>query len=105
MNYKIVIVYTSDKVKSYKKAIKGSNIDPEDTDFSAIHIYRKGHYSYLIFPKESTDPGTVAHECWHLIRHVFEHSGAKMDHELVGYHLGYLVNTVYSFLTSQKGNI
>lgn len=101
MNYRIVVIVTNDKDRTYKKIIKGTNLPPE-SDFDALHVWVGSRAtSYLIFQPDA-NPGTISHECWHAVRYVLvDFMGAKVDNEIVAYHLGYLVNRVYPFVNNK----
>lgn len=99
LDYRVVIILTTDKKKTYEKFMKMSDVLPNDYNFTALHIFiGEEKTSYLIFTPKDSDPGTVAHECWHCLKQICSWLGAKVENELIAYHLGYLVNEVYSFI-------
>ena len=61
----------------------------------AVHV-RDDCFSFMFFrPNPSVDE--VTHECWHVILRIMEHLGAKLDNEIIAYHLGYLVGKTFKF--------
>jgi hypothetical protein len=60
----------------------------------AVTIY-DGDMECYIFILPNADPGTIAHEAWHAIRHMMLKVGVELDNEAVAYHLGYLVNRIH----------
>lgn len=71
---------------------------------SALHSYPADHpVSYLFFNPVLLTYGVVAHETWHCVRAMLEWAGARMENEVVAYHLGYIVDEIHKFL--KKKNI
>lgn len=106
LNYRIDIIVTNDLVKTRDKILKYNDVPtPSNADFGAMHIFIKKSKladSYLLFPEKS-DVNTISHECWHCIRHLFyDWTGAELDHEMVAYHLAYLVQEVYNFVVKKR---
>lgn len=100
LDYTVHVVVTNDVIKSGRKR---DQTLAEDAEAEALHIYRKAECaSYLVFNR-NPDLGTVAHECYHCVYRLMRWVGADMDNnEIFAYHLGYLVNVVYTFLKPKK---
>jgi hypothetical protein len=92
-NYRVRLVISDDLVKSGKARL---NSAPDaGGDGFVFNVTGEGR-SYLFLTSNSVE-GTVAHECWHVVRRMFDWIGADLDNELVAYHLGYMVDKVYEF--------
>ena len=65
-----------------------------DYDGAGLYSFNQDKGVGTIFLVYNTDAGTIAHECWHCVKRMFEYVGAHLDNELVAYTLGYLVNEV-----------
>ena len=61
---------------------------------------KKDHPVCAMFLRRTISAGGIAHECWHSINKMCTWTGMTLDDENVGYHLGYLVQHVYDFITS-----
>ena len=46
---------------------------------------------------DQVDIDTVAHECLHAVWAMVKWTGARLDEEIVAYHLGFLVGRVFEF--------
>ena len=103
-NYRIRIVVTKD-VRKYMltcSEFKDIAMDGEHADTYAITLHQVGNnLTYIIFPFGAS-VGSIAHECWHAVRKMLLHLNAKLDNEVVAYHLGYLVNQVYRIVWKNK---
>lgn len=95
-DYMVRVVYTDDMSESIKarREILG-DIDCNDSD--AVHLaLRNKSESYLILSSD-VSAGTIAHEAWHCVRRIMEYIEADLENEIVGYHIGYLVDEVTNF--------
>ena len=93
--------------KDIQKAIKkypgiASIAGPEDDETDGTTVYDGGQVCF-IFLKPNVSAGTIAHEAWHATRYMLKRVGAKLDSEVVAYHLGYIVDKSYQFLRGRRG--
>jgi hypothetical protein len=56
----------------------------------------EGGYS-IIYLKPNPEMGTVAHEAYHAVCAILKMIGAEEEHEVVAYHLGYIVDAIVAF--------
>lgn len=73
--------------------------DNENCDAMTLH---GGGPVVFIFLKPNASVGTIAHECWHAIRHMLNVVGVELDSETVAYHLGYLVQKTFNFIRGKS---
>lgn len=78
----------------------------EDRDESlgeaiTIHMNEDDGFSFIFLPY-NVSTGTIAHESWHVIKHMMDHCDIKLDSETVAYHLGYLVNEIFKFVRRKR---
>jgi hypothetical protein len=101
-DYIVHIEITSDIKESFKKYKYTRNLDMslEDTQAVAVHVENTG--MSMIFLPYNASVGTIAHESWHVIRRMMEYLGADQDNEMMGYHLGYLVQKVFNFMRGKR---
>jgi hypothetical protein len=93
--------------KDIQKAIKkypgiASIAGPEDNETDGTTVYDGGQVCF-IFLKPSVSIGTIAHEAWHATRYMLKRVGAKLDSEVVAYHLGYITDKSFQFLRGRRG--
>lgn len=96
-HYEVRVDFTSNLKRALGRHKETKNVDlsgPDDryTDALAIHVSGEGR-SFVFF-KHGVTVGTIAHEAWHVVRHVLTYIGAELENEVVAYHLGYLVNEI-----------
>ena len=92
--YLVTVVFT----KNVRKALKllggkGSK------NVGACHVTKTNEpgHAWLIF-SPNPDPDVIAHECWHCVYALLKYAGAKVEDEVVAYHLGYADGKVHEFL-------
>ena len=100
--YIVHIEITSDIKASFKKYkyTRDLDIDLEDTLAMAIHVEGSG-MSFIFLPYNAS-VGCIAHESWHVIRRMLDYLGADQDNEVMGYHLGYLVDKAFRFMRGKR---
>lgn len=74
------------------------NINVSSLDYNAISLKRNinGKREYLIFLKNDSNEGIIAHECKHVVNYIFKDIGQQLDldnDEAECYLLKWLVNT------------
>ena len=72
--------------------------DGTNQNCDALTIHENDSPLVFIFLKHNVSVGTIAHESWHALCHMFETVGVDMDSETVAYHLGFLVNAIFRFM-------
>lgn len=99
-NYPVHVVIADDIVaaRARRNRAWGRNevIEERGNNTEAFHEYDSdgdGGVSRLFFRLDAGS-GTIAHECWHVVRRMFEWAGAELENEMVAYHLGHLVGEV-----------
>jgi hypothetical protein len=102
--YQVRIIFTDDLMKSTDARI--TKMPSTNADACVYNTLLGRSY---IFLKNTSPPGTVAHEAWHVVRNIFTYVGVKkFDDETVAYHLDYLVEAIYKFkeqiLKAEKEN-
>jgi hypothetical protein len=102
VDFKVIVEVTSNVGKSAlrRKETRKANID-ERTEAFVITVKEK-FTSYLVLPHNSS-PGTIAHECWHIVEDLMEIYELKPESETTAYHLGYLVDEIYKFSRGRLG--
>lgn len=95
-DYHVNVVYTSDIKKAALKSDKTRLVANGDriTNCDAITIHVMDEPESTIIFQHDASFGIIAHECWHVIRRMFEYFEMHLDSENVAYHLGYLVDQV-----------
>jgi hypothetical protein len=97
------IVFSEDVAKSCA-ARYGSCKAHDDAVAFVRHSTIDGR-THMFFPFDS-DPGTIAHEAWHVIYHMFDWIGVKdFDNEFTAYHVGYLVEQIHKFQIEVKNHV
>lgn len=91
--FRVRVILTEDLANSAGQRIGGCSLDGS-VDAACYHT-KKG-WSYL-FLNPKADEGTIVHEAWHVIFEIMDYVGAKIENEVVAYHLGYLVNEIHTF--------
>lgn len=87
---RVYIIVAKDFQLATEKVFKSETPRKIKTNARALACHRE-NYSYVFF-KPDADAGEMAHEMWHVIRHIFEYIGAELENEIVAYHLEYLVS-------------
>jgi len=97
--YKVTVVIAEDlKSAAYYIADRDYLKDPHPGDgCEAFTISQPdGGYS-IIYLKPNAGMGTIAHESYHAVCAMMEMIGASEEHEVVAYHLGFLVEAIVAF--------
>lgn len=95
--YDVRVEFTSDLKKSVSRHEDTKAVDlsgPEDKHTDALAIHVAGEGKSFVFLLHHVSLGTIAHESWQVVRHMFDSCGAALENESVAYHLGYLVNQI-----------
>jgi hypothetical protein len=83
-------------------------IAPEDKSKSlgyCYSLYEEGRRRYLLFLKPNAKPGTIAHECNHLVNMMFSWHGIKLstsNDEAECYYLDFMVDRTHSAINTYK---
>jgi len=94
-DYRVEVVLCSKLAESRKRRDKKLGKDPDSLeDEEALHCYNAADATSHLFLPFNADPGTVAHECAHVVQAMMDHVGAEYEKEVFAYHLGYLVKEV-----------
>lgn len=88
-----------DKTISKYPCIGFAKGDNHRADAVTIH---DGTNIIFVFLKHNVSVGTIAHESWHALSHMFDMLGMDKEGEAVAYHLGYLVNKIFRFARGKK---
>ena len=100
-DYTVDIILTSDLRSSLLKRKHTRDIEHSLTTFAlAVHLEDDGR-SYLLLPFRS-NPGDIAHECWHVAKRMSDYLGIELDNETIAYCLGHLVNQVHKHIKGSK---
>ena len=89
--YLVHIEVSSDIRKSMQNYEQTKVIQMDDGSTDAVAVHVDDSMSFIFLPRNAR-AGTIAHECWHVVRHMMEVFGVEIDSETVAYHLGYLVD-------------
>jgi len=103
--YKITVVIAHDiKSAAYYIADRDYLKDPNPGEgCEAFTISQPmGGYS-IIYLKPDAGMGTIAHESYHAVCAMMKMIGAAEEHEIVAYHLGFLVDAITSFNMKVSG--
>ncbi len=96
-NYVFWVLFADDP-EAYADGVGAENANerniPSTTAALCVH-YPAEMRCDLVF-RPNVDPGCVAHEAWHGVRHLLLDAGAILDNETVAYHIGYLVNQIHN---------
>lgn len=91
------IIFSDDIVKSCRARYGSCN--SRDSAIAFVRHSVIDGRTHMFFPMDA-DPGTIAHEAWHVVYHMFDWVGVKdFDNEFTAYHLGYLVEQIHKFKT------
>lgn len=97
--YSIYIIYT-DNIEQSRK-LKCNEIGAMDELMGpyvdGLHSYNNIEPDGFVFFRPDSTMGTITHECFHAIHRLFKWIGAKVENEIMAYHLGYLVDQVVEF--------
>ena len=102
-NYRVHVEVSSDIRRSMAKYPPTEDLSKEDshgTEACAIHICDEP-FSFIFLPYNA-NVGSIAHEAWHVIRQIMEHTNVELDNEAVAYHLGYLTDGIFKFVHGKK---
>ena len=96
VDYCVHVEFTDNLERSMAKYKQTENIPcGEDTHAIAVHVEDAG-LSFMFLPYD-VNVGTIAHECWHVVKNMMDYHGVELDSETTAYHLGYMVNKVFKF--------
>lgn len=103
-DYIVHLIVTDDVTASRQKF--DYELGSYDHDAHTIGMYswpdNNNAVGYLFLDSALINYGTIAHEAWHCVRIVLERAGAKLENEVVAYHLEYIVNEIHKFLQKKK---
>lgn len=97
-NYSVRVIVTEDLANSFGKRL-GEHRLHGSTDAACFHDNNGRTWMFL---RPDSDEGVVAHEAWHVLYGIHDYIGAKIENEIVAYHLGFLINAVHKFLKAVK---
>jgi hypothetical protein len=93
--YEVRVICARDVAATGKRLREGDALADAEAGF-VTRPERPG-VGWLVFGLRPS-PGTVAHECSHAVKALFDYVGAGPDEEATAYHLDYLVGRVSKFL-------
>lgn len=95
-------VILSDDVHASYVGLGLGGADPH-TDMNACIVFttEDDGLTYMLL-NFTASPGTVAHESWHVVYRMLKGLGAKLENEVVAYHLGDLVRKITDFQLDTK---
>lgn len=92
-DYDVTIIFTSD-IKAVAKSHKARASKNTAACFITKRVAPLS--GWLVFNRNPS-ANEIAHEAWHCIFHLMSAVGAKLEDEVVAYHLGYLVGEIHKF--------
>jgi hypothetical protein len=98
-NYEIRVIVADDIEKAAWYITDRDYLrDPGNTTDSAAFTINSpaGGYS-LVFIRPDSGVGTIAHESYHAVCGMLDMIGANEEHEIVAYHLGFVVDAIIEF--------
>ena len=99
-DYIVHIEITSDMKKSLQKYKQTKSIETDDAT-GGLAVHTDGSFSYIFLPY-NTSVGDIAHEAWHVVKHMMDYVGVELDSETCAYHLGFLTNKIFRFVRGRK---
>lgn len=87
-------------MERYRDTFHIEGYEEDCTNALTVHHPEEGMSYVFLRPRAS--PGTVAHEAWHVLVHMWEGLGIELDHESMAYHLGYLVDKIDRYVKGRK---
>lgn len=104
-NFKLTVIFTEELSKTAAYISDRDFISEpsamDDVEAFTASNWRKG-YSY-IYLQPDAPTGTVAHEAYHAVCNIMRMAGAEEEHEVMAYHLGYVVDLISAFQLKVKG--
>ncbi len=98
-NFKLSVIITEDAQRTARYLCDRDYLRdfdiPEETEATTVTSVASG-YS-IIYLKPDAALGTIAHEAYHAVTGMLKMIGAAEEHEIVAYHLGYIVNKIVEF--------
>ena len=100
-DYTVLIVVCKDicVARNKRRVDIGSELENGDYVHALHSCNEKESGGYLFFYLD-VNVGLIAHECHHCITRMFQWIEADPCHEIFAYHLEYLTQQVYDFITS-----
>lgn len=84
-----------------KKSLEGLDMDTSDLHASTIAATawpdNDPLLTLIVLPFYAS-AGTIAHEAWHAVSHMLLKVGAKLDDEVVAYHLDFVVRFITEYV-------
>lgn len=98
-NFKVTVVIAPDPVAAaYYIADRDYLADPQITEYSEAFTASNPNRGWsIIYLTPDAKLGTIAHESYHTVTAMMKMIGAAEEHEVVAYHLGYLVDKIVDF--------
>lgn len=88
---------TSNMEKSLAKYPPTKNIEVDNhTGGLAVHEMDEP-FSFIFLPYNAS-VGSIAHEAWHVVKHMMDFAGVELDSETCAYHLGFLTDKIFKFM-------
>jgi len=98
-DYRVEVVLCANLAEARSRRDKKLGKDPDSlADEEALHCYNSADATSHLFLPFNANPGTVAHECAHVVQAMMDHVGAEYEKEVFAYHLGYLVKEVCQWI-------
>ncbi len=102
-NFKVSIFFSPEiRQTAFWVADRDYTGDHESTE-TAEAFTVSGHGFSNIYFNPNARPGIIAHEAYHAVTNLLKMVDAQEEHEVVAYHLGYLVDLVIKFQEKTKG--
>lgn len=97
-NHGVKVILTDNVARSYRGLdIVDENDPPLPPNTLALFCGTEDSSDGFMILNFNASAGTIAHESWHAVRHLFKSLGVKLDNETVAYHLEHLVRFVTDF--------
>jgi hypothetical protein len=96
--YAVRLIITDNLAKSFGERLGEGRLGG-CTDGCCFHDKNGQTWMFL---SDGVSQGTVAHEAFHVMYEIHDYIGAKVENEMLAYHLGYLVNEVEKFRDKVK---
>lgn len=98
--YNLIFVETNNfNLAAERLGLKG--LRNHDSAGALTWVADSGSQGY-IFCEKNAPLHFIAHECWHILYHLFKSRGLEFEDETVAYHLDYLVKKAVQFYKCKR---
>lgn len=94
--FKLKVIVTDDVMQSRKNYNKEIGFPAGGLVYAMVSTNE--HRVWMFLPPLAT-PGVIAHESFHVVKHLWDYIGAKeVDEEVVSYHLEFIVDKIWKHI-------